>query len=336
MRAAFYREFGDAAEVIEVGELPEPEAGPGEVTVELAFSGVNPVDVKRRAGGRGEMTAPRVIPHFDGSGVVTAVGEGVDEARVGQRVWVYEANWRRTSGTAARFVRLPAERAVALPAGVDLEIGACLGIPALTAHRCVFGDGTVAGETVLVTGGAGAVGNYAVQFAALDGAIVIATVSSDPKAALARKAGAAHVIDYREQDVAAEIDALTGGEGVGRIVEVEFGGNLESSLTALKPGGVIAAYASEAVSEPRVPFYEFLYRAAVVRHELVFRMPEAAKRRAVQDITRWLEEDRLLHHVARRFPLEETARAHEAVERGAFGKVLVRVDEGLVGESDGG
>lgn len=325
MKAIWYERTGAAREVLCTGDLEDPRPGPGEVRVRLSTSGVNPVDVKRRQGGRGAMTSPRVVPHFDGAGVIDEVGDGIPPERVGERVWVYEAQWQRDQGTAAERVTLPSELAVTLPEGTSFAEAACLGIPALTAHRSVFADGDVRGQTLLVTGGAGAVGRYAVQFARLGGAEVIATVSGPEKAEAARAAGARHVVNYREEDVASRAREISGGEGVDRVVEVEFGGNLAASLDAVKTGGVIAAYASQATPEPTIPFYQLLYKSVTVHHVLVFQMPDDAKRQAVADISRWLAESALSHHVGSHFPLEEAVAAHEAVEGGAFGKVVLDI-----------
>ena len=325
MQAAWYEGFGPASEVLKTGQIDAPEPAAGAVQVRVAASGVNPVDVKRRGGGRGDMPAARVIPHFDGAGLVTAVGDGVPAARVGERVWFYEANWGQAQGSAAEFTTVPAERAVPLPADMDFAAGACMGIPALTAHRSVFADGPVSGQTILVTGGAGSVGSYAVQFAKLAGATVISTVSSDEKAALARKFGAAHTINYRDEDVAARIMDLTDGAGVDRIVEVEFGGNLKTSIAALKVNGVIAAYASDAAREPTVPFYELVYKNIAVRHVLVFNMQETAKTDAIADIARWSADGELQHHIGPHFPLDQIAAAHQTVESGSMGNVIVDV-----------
>ncbi|HJO03604.1 MAG TPA: NADPH:quinone reductase [Acidobacteriota bacterium] len=323
MRGAWYERFGPAAEVISTGELEAPQPQAGEVRVRIAVSGVNPVDVKRRLGGRGASDGSRVVPHFDGAGTIESVGYGVPESRLGERVWVYEAQFERAFGTAAELAVVASDLAVPLPEGADLDAGACLGIPALTAHRCVFADGSVAGQTVLVTGGAGAVGNYAVQFAKLDGASVIATVSGDDKADLARQAGADHVVNYRTEDVAARLVELAGESGLDRVVEVEFGGNLEASMAALRNNGVIATYASQANPEPTVPFYVLVYKNITVQHVLVFGMPADAKKQGVDDISRWLEADQLQHHLGPRFGLDQIVAAHEAVEGGVFGKVLV-------------
>jgi NADPH2:quinone reductase len=325
MRAAWYSRFGAAAEVLETGEMETPVAGEGEVLVKVAVSGVNPVDVKRRQGGRGEMEASRVVPHFDGAGVIEAVGEGVDSERVGERVWVYEAQWGSPLGSSAECVAVPSERAVFLPDEADFADGACLGIPAITAHRSVFADGPVEGETLLVTGGAGAVGRYAVQFAHLEGARVLTTVSSEIKGELAAAAGADVVIDYKRDDVVARVMEATDGAGVDRVVEVELGGNLATSLAVLKVNGVIASYASEGVSEPTLPFYPFLYKSVVLRHVLVFQVPEDGKADAVTDITEWLAGGQISHHIGERFGLDEIAAAHQAVEGGAVGKVLIEL-----------
>ncbi len=327
MRAAWYEDFGSATDVIKIGDLDTPTPQADEVLVKVAYSGINPVDVKRRAGGRGAAMDDKVVPHFDGAGVIEAAGAGVDGGRTGERVWLYEAQWQRARGTAAEYVCVPADHAVTLPDGTGFNEGACLGIPALTAHRCVFGDGPVEGKTILVTGGAGAVGSYAVQFARLGGATVITTVSSDEKAKHAAKAGASHVINYRAENVAEAVDRITGGSGVDRAVEVAFGANLETNIAVLKNNGVIASYASDAIQEPQVPFYQMLYKNVVVRHELVFIMPEDAKQHAVCDISRWLAEGALHHTIDRAFLLEDTAAAHEAVEAGALGKILINVAE---------
>ncbi len=326
MRAIWYEKFGPAKDVLNFGEKETPTPAAGEVLVKIAYNGINPVDVKVRVGGRAGMRDSFVIPHQDGSGIIEAVGEGVDAARVGERVWIYEAQWGKPFGAAADYTCIVQNRAVRLPDNTGLDEGACLGVPAMTAHRCVYGDGSVDGQTVLVTGGAGAVGNYAVQFAKLGGATVITTVSSDEKADLAHRAGADYVINYRSEDVKDRIMALTDGAGIDRIVEVEFGGNINTSTAIIKNNGVIATYASDAEKNPTVPFYRLLYKNIQVRHELVFIMPEDGKDLAMADITRWLDAGHLVHHMNETFDLEDTVLAHEAVEAAAFGKVLIGVN----------
>lgn len=312
MRAAFYERNGPA-DVIAIGDLPKPTPGPNEVLVRLAASGVNPSDVKTRAGLSRTIAFPRVVPHSDGAGTIEAVGPGVAPERVGERVWLYNAAWQRAFGTAAEYCALPASLAVPLPRGLDFAAGACLGIPVMTAHRAVFADGGVTGRTVLVSGGAGVVGHYAVQLAAWGGARVIATVSSAAKAEHALAAGADAVIDYKREDVAARVLALTDGAGVDRIVEVEFGGNLDLDDRVLKMGGVIAAYGSTA-REPVFPFFRYMTRNAVIRLVHMYGMAEEAKRAAAADIEAWARSGRARFAIAARFPLDATEAAHRAVE----------------------
>ncbi|MBI2156514.1 MAG: NADPH:quinone reductase [Candidatus Rokubacteria bacterium] len=325
MRAAWYEKNGPAAEVLRVGEMPVPEPGPGEVRVRVVASGLNPTDVKSRAGSR-PMGFPRVVPHQDGAGVIDAVGPGVPAARVGERVWMFIVQFQRPWGTAAEFTVVPAKLAVTLPRATGFAEGACLGIPAVTAHRCLFADGPVAGQTVLVTGGAGAVGHYAVQLAKWGGARVIATVSSPAKAARAAAAGADHTVNYRTGDPAAEILALTGGAGVDRIVDVDFGGNLATSLKVVKVNGTIAAYASMGDAEPKLPFYALMTRNVTVRPVLIYTMPERAKDDAAADVVRLVEAGRLQHQIGARFPLARIVEAHEAQESGqVIGNIVVDV-----------
>jgi NADPH2:quinone reductase len=321
MKAVWYERKGAADEVLQIGELPKPQPAAGEVLVEIRASGVNPSDTKGRGGARGAtaMPFPRIVPHQDGAGVIVAVGDGVDRARIGERVWIYEAQLGRPFGTAAEFTAVPAEKAVRLPEGASFEAGACLGVPALTAHQAVFADGAVDGQTVLVTGGAGAVGFYAVQFAKRGGARVVATVSNDTQAALARQAGAELVLRRDHPDLSAAI----GPRSVDRIVEVAFGANLATTLKVLKPGGVIAAYASDAEPEPALPFWPLVGLNAVLRFVLVYVMSRAAHREAVGYVTQALAEGWLQHNIAATLPLDAAADAHARVERGAGGKVVL-------------
>jgi NADPH:quinone reductase len=326
MRAAWYDANGPAAEVLTVGELPDPEPGPGEVRVRVAAAGVNPADVKRRSGVGGRtMAAPRVVPGDDGGGLIDCVGAGVDPGRVGQRVWVHAATAAGALGTSAQLVVVPAARAVELPAHVAFAEGACLGVPALTAHRAVHADGSVAGRTVLVTGGAGAVGHYAIEMAKARGATVIATASTPAKREAARAAGADHVVDYRDTPAAvAAIETVAGPLGVDRVVDVAFGPNLPLTGAVLALNGTIAAYGSDREPEPTVPFYPLMRRGATIRLVSVFALPPAALRTAVADVTALLERRRLTHPIAARFALEDIAAAHAAVEDGrAIGKVIV-------------
>jgi len=327
MKAAWYDRVGPAAEVLQVGDLPAPECGPGEVLVRVATSGVNPSDVKSRAGLRRGMPFPRVIPHSDGGGVIEAVGEGVPASRVGERVWLWNSAWQRPFGTCAQYVALPAAQAVPLPAGTDFLAAACLGIPAMTAHRCLFADGPLTGRTVLVMGGAGAVGHYAVQLARWGGARVIATVSGPDKAAHAAAGGAEVVINYRTEDVAAAVLDATGGAGVDHVVDVEFGGNLPVTSKVIKASGVIAAYGSFAVPEPVVPAAALLLNDVTIRLVLVYRLTPAARAQAIADLTAALEQGALDHAIAAVRPLAEVAGAHQDVESGRLiGNVVVTLD----------
>ncbi len=323
MKAVWYESVGPADQVLQYGELPDPQPQAGEVRIAVRVSGVNPIDVKKRMGGRGGLASVRVIPHFDGSGVIDAVGTGVDPQRIGERVWFYEAQWQRDNGAASDFVCLPAHLAIPLSDDVDFEVGACLGIPALTAYGAVFADGKVEGQTVLVTGGAGAVGRYAIQFAKLSGARVITTISSEEKAASAAAAGADEIINYKTTDVAERVLELTQGQGVNRVVEVEFGGNLATNLQVVRIGGTIATYASQAAPEPKFPFYDIMYRNIVIRTLVVFQLAETLKTEGIRNITGWLKAGKLTHEIGLRFALAETIQAHRAVESGAIGKVLV-------------
>lgn len=325
MRAIWYDRQGPAEEVLVSGELlPTPEAGPGEVRVRLEASGVNPSDTYRRAGTAGPMEFPRVVTHSDGAGVVDQAGAGVDRAWVGRRVWLYNGQRNgRWCGTAAEFIALPADLVTELPDEVSFAEGATLGIPGMTAHRCVFIAGPVQGRTVLVTGGAGAVGLYAVQLASWAGATVIATVSSAEKAAVARAGGAAHAIDYRREDVTARLKEITGGAGVDHVVDVDFGGNLGATVPALRNGGSIAVYATNGDRTPRLPVRELMARNVSLHFMVLPTSAPAGRRRAQSDILAWLRGGRRLLRVAERFPLAETAAAHLAVERGGKAGTVV-------------
>ena len=331
MRAAWYEKKGAALDVLTVGDIPGPAVQPGEVLVRVMASGINPSDTKGRSGARGNvaMPFPRIIPHQDGAGVIEAVGRGVPQDRVGERVWLFESQLGRPFGTAAEYVAIASGNAVPLPARLSFVEGACLGVPAMTAHRCVFADGPVEGKTVLVTGGAGAVGFYAIQFAKHGGARVIATVSNEDQAQTARRAGADLAINRRTEDVVARIAGLAGSgpeRSVDRIVEVAFGANLGSSLRMLKPNGVIAAYSSDAVPDPVLPFWPLVMLDATVRFVLVYAMPSEAHEAAAKYINTAATQGWLRHNIATSLPLESIAEAHQLVESGiAGGKVIVEL-----------
>ena len=326
MKAVWYERNG-AADVLHIGEMPDPTPGPGEVRVLVVTSGINPSDWKRRQGLTRRMEFPRVIPHQDGAGVIDRVGPGVPESRLGEWVWLYESQIGRPFGTAAEYTVQPAAHAIPLPPNTSFAEGAGLGVPAMTAHRCVFADGPVTGKTVLVTGGAGAVGHYAIQLAKLHGARVIATVSSDQKAQIALAAGADDTINYRTEDTVQRIMDITGGAGVDHIVEVDFAGNFTVSREILRHNGVLALYTAGVAPQPPVPL-QFKASNITVRFVLVYDMPEPAKEAAVQEITRLLEGGKLRHLAGPHFPFESVRQAQQAVEGGAIGKVVLEVAEG--------
>jgi len=329
MKACWYERTGPAREVLTIGEMPMPEPGPGELRVKVMVSAVNPSDTKGRSGWRGRGLAfPRIVPHQDGSGVIDKLGPGVTTRRVGERVWLYMAQRGRPFGTAAEYTTVPHERAVPLPEHVSFEEGACLAIPAMTAHRALYQDGEFTGKNVLVQGGAGAVGFYAIQLAKLGGAkTVIATVSRDAQAAQAKKAGADHIINYKSEKVTERIAQITGtSPSIDRIVEVALGANIDADVEVLRPNGIISAYSSDAVAEPKLPFVQMLVKDLTVHTLIVYEIPQAAKDAAARDINRLLEQRKLVHQIAEVFPFEKMATAHERMEAGRdIGKLLVRV-----------
>lgn len=323
MRAAYYEANGAADKVLKVGEVETPKPGPGEVRVRLATSGVNPSDVKTRAGTVRKIAFPRVIPHSDGAGTVDAVGEGVPPSRVGERVWIWNGAWKRPFGTAAEYIALPSRQAVTLPAGVGFEAGACLGIPALTAYHAVTLDGSVKGQTILVHAGAGAVGHYVVQIAKAKGATVIATISSPEKAAHAKAAGADHTVNYKTEDVGARVKDLTGGTGVDRIVDMDITANAKLIPAVLRPKGTVVIYGIGG-PEATIPAQYCLTSQIQLKFFLVYDLEEPAREAALRDLTSMLAAGALKHAVAKTYPLDRIVAAHQAVESGkAMGNVIV-------------
>ena len=320
MKAASYDRYGPAAEVLEVRDVELPVPGPGEVLVKVALSGVNPTDWKSRSGATPRPIDGFQIPHHDGAGVIEAVGDGVDPARIGQRVWLWLAAAGRRWGTAAEWSLVPQDQAVPLPDGASLELGASLGVPAMTAHWCVFADGPVTGKTVLVAGGAGAVGHFAIELAARGGARVIATASGPEKAELARKAGAAHVVNYRDADAAGQIRAAVGQTD--RVIEVALGANLALDLAVAKPGSMIVTYAAEP-ADPVLPVRACMTANVTLRFILLYGVPRPALRQAAGDITAALIEGALTELPVHRFALSDIVAAQQACEAGALGKVVV-------------
>jgi NADPH2:quinone reductase len=324
MRAVWYDRQGPADEVLTCGELPDPEPATGQVRVRLEASGVNPSDTYRR---RGAVPAehPRVIPNSDGAGTIDRLGDGVPQRWLGRRVWLYNGQRNgRWMGTAAEYIALAVDLVTELPDHVSFAQGATLGIPGMTAHGCVFAGGPVQGRRLLITGGAGAVGHYAVQLAAWAGAEVIATVSSAEKGERARAGGAAHVINYRTEDVAARIADITGGAGVDHVVDVDLGGNLAAVLASVRENGSVAYYATNGAQQPAVDLRAVMARNLTLRGFVLPSSPHADRKRAQQDLAAFVRAPGRPLSVAAAFPLYETAAAHRAVEAGGkVGTVVV-------------
>jgi NADPH:quinone reductase len=322
MRAALYDRYGPAREVLRVEDAERPEPGPGQVLVKVELSGINPTDWKSRSGATPRPIDGFQIPHHDGAGVIDAVGDGVDPARVGQRVWLWMAAAGSRWGTAAEWTVVPEAGAVPLPGSASAELGASLGVPAMTAHRCLFADGPIEGKTVLVAGGAGAVGHYAIELGKHAGARVITTVSGPLKAELAAKAGADLVVNYRDPDAAEQIRAFAGPGGVDHVVELALGANLELDLAVTASGARIVDYAAEP-ENPVLPVRACMNANVVLRFVLLYGVPAQALGEAVADISIALADGALTELPLTRFSLDEAAAAHDAVEGGAVGKVLV-------------
>ena len=314
MRIAFYEKNGAAADVLRFGAMNDPKPGPGEVRVKLKTSGVNPSDVKTRAGLTRKMAFPRVVPHSDGAGVIDMVGLGVPDRRMGERVWIWNGQWKRPMGTAAEYIVLSEAQAVRLPAPVSFEAGACLGIPALTAWHAVELAGASADKTLLVAGGAGAVAHYAIQFAKARGAKIIATVSSDAKAKIAREAGADHTIDYKSENVGERVMAITGKRGADAVIEVDLTANAALIPSVLRPKGSVVVYGTGPQAQIASSFC--LVNSIKLLFMLVYELSPEERSRAVDGITRMLEQGKLAHQVGAAFPFDQIVAAHEAQELG--------------------
>jgi NADPH:quinone reductase len=319
MKAALYTRTGPAAEVLRVEEIDRPQPGPGEVLVRVRASGLNPTDYKTRSGLTARPIDGFQVPHQDGAGIIEAVGPRVDPGRVGQRVWLWLAAAGRRWGTAAEWTVVPDRQAAPLPDGASFELGASVGVPAMTAHYCLFSDGPITGQTVLVAGGAGAVGHFAIELAKRAGARVIATVSGAGKAALAEKAGADLVVNYRSADAAEQIRAFA--PAVDRVIEVALGANLGLDLAVARPGTVVVTYAAEA-ADPVLPVRACMTATVTLKFMLLYTVAATLDQGAA-DITAALAAGDLTPLPIRKFPLDEIADAHQAAEAGVVGKILV-------------
>jgi NADPH:quinone reductase len=326
MFAAWYERQGEAADVFQIGDLPPVEPGPGEVRVRLSYSGVNPGDTKKRRGWLGStMPFPRVIPHSDGAGLIESVGEGVDPARVGRRVWVFGAQSYRPFGTAAQLTVVPTQQAVDLPDAVSDEVGACLGIPGITAHRTVFVDGPVAGLTVLVHGVLGGVGGLAAQLARWGGATVIGTVRRNSDLRRITSPAVAHAVALDQPDPAGAIRAHA-PDGVDRVIEVAFSDNIDLDAAVVRNQAVIAAYATGR-DRPDFPFWPMLFDNVTIRLLGSDDFPAAAKLQAAADLTTAAAEGALSIPIGDPLTLEHVATAHERVDAGARDRVLLTIPD---------
>ena len=323
MRAAYYEKNGSARDVLRVGEIETPQAGPGEVRVKLATSGVNPSDVKSREGRTRKIALPRVVPQSDGAGVIDQIGDGVAPSRLGERVWIWNGQWKRAFGTAAEYIALPAAQAVKLPDSVSFDAGACLGIPAMTAFHAVALAKTGRDTTLLVSGGAGSVSQYIIQFAKAQGATVITTVSTPEKAAVAREAGADHAINYIRDNVGERVMELTGKRGVDAMIEMDLTANAKLIPSVLRAKGSVIVYGTGAL-DATLPAQFCLVQSIRVQFFLVYELDAGERERAVTAISRALAEGKLMNRVAQpTYALNDIAAAHEAVERATIGNVIV-------------
>ena len=323
MKAAWYTVQGPAREVLQVGELPDPQPGAGEVRVRVHASGINPTDMYGRSGSRRRgMAFERIVPHQDGAGVIDAVGAGVPRERIGERVWLYMAQWQRAFGTAAEMITLPSDRAVLLPGKATFPEGACLGVPWLTAHWAVAMDGSVSGQTLLVAGGTGAVGVYAIQIAKAKGARIIATVGSAEKGVTAKAAGADEVIDFRREDVGARVAALTDGQGADRLIEPQFALNAPLFPKLLRKRGTVIVYGAGG-AEGSISAAWGIQNQPTIRFIYMYELPADAYKHAVADFAGLAINGRIRHLPIRTFALGSIADAHEAVEKGNSGVRMV-------------
>ena len=326
MKAAWYEKTGDASDVLKVGELPDPSPGSNEVLISVKTSGINPSDVKTRAGARGDLQFSRIVPHSDGAGMIVDVGKNVDSNRIGERVWIWNAAYGRPNGTCAELISLPENQAVAMSDHVSFEAAACLGIPASTAYYGIFAEGSVQNKTLMITGGAGAVGFYGIQLAKWAGAKVISTVSSKEKFKIAEDAGADLILNYKKDNVVDSVLEFTKGNGVDRVLEVEFGGNIQINPKIINTNGTIAAYASMGNIEPTLPFYDFMFKGIKINTFLIYSICQKDRKILIEGMTKALNENALKHLIGSSFSLDDIVGAHEEVESNKnVGNVIVTV-----------
>ena len=326
MRAFWYKKAGSASDVINYGELPEPAPRTGEVRIKLSVSAINPTDCKRRELGRELGKFNLIVPNNDGAGVIDAIGDGVDSKRIGQRVWLFGAQANRPFGTAAEYCVVPNSYAINLPDTESFYNGACLGVPAVTAHRALFADGNIDGLTILITGGAGRVGRYAVQMAKNAGAKVISTAGSKEKCLHIKNLGADFVFNYQTNDIQSEVSEITQGKGVDRMVDVAFDTNVGIAHNLIKVNGCLTAYNMIGAHYPKFPFLEFMYKNISIKPFSIYTMPEKDKSAAFIYIDQMLRTGSLVHLIEKKFPFNEMISAHESIEsKKIFGCCLVNI-----------
>jgi NADPH2:quinone reductase len=327
MKAAIFKSLGPAEQVLETVDIEKPVVAHGEVLVRIKCSAVNPSDVKKRSGAFPDLLDDGfIIPHSDASGVIEAVGHGVPSSRIGERVWLYNAQYLRRFGTAAEYVSVPSNFAAHLPDEAGFDEGSCVGIPAMTAHRCTFADGSVDGKTILITGGAGRVGHYAIQMAKQAGATVIATAGSLEAEEHCYTAGADIVCPHQGLEMTSTVMEQTQGQGVDRVIEGEFGANLPHILKVVRTGATIATYSSVQVANPAIPFKQMMFMDLSIRMVLMYAMPEPAKLEAITAINNYLKQGKLQHRIAHHLPLDEIVRSHQLIEqKGFYGAVVLDV-----------
>ncbi len=328
MKAAFYKAYGAATHVLEVGDADVPEVGPDDVRVRVHYSGINPSDCIRRRGLRERLNDPFIVPHNDGAGIIESVGKNVSSSRIGERVWIWNGQRDgRTMGTAAEYIVLHHQYAIRLPENVSFEEGACFGVPVMTAYASLFAEGPVEGLSILVCGGAGAVGHYAIQLARLAGAkCVIATVSSDTKAKHAAEARPHHIVNYRLENVFDRVMSLTNDTGVDRISEVNFAANVEIDCKVIARHGAIGVYGSPSGYEPELPIRPLIAKHVTVRFIQCNILPMSFREEGTQLLTQMASRGDLVNSIGRVFELDQVAEAHRAVESGdVIGNVLLKI-----------
>ena len=326
MLAAWYKNFGTAENVLEIGEFPEPNPVEGEVKIKIYSSGVNPSDTKKRAGSNPDiLDHGSIIPHSDGAGEIVDVSDEKLRYRLGEKVWVYEAQHNRRLGTAAEFICLPSRNAIRLPNGVNFDTGAMLGIPAMTAHRCVYNSKNIKDRYVLITGGAGRVGHYCIQWAKKAGAIVIATSSNVKGKQECKMAGADFILGHPSESFKEEILDLTKGQKIEKIIDGDFGINLKYLMSVIKPNSTISTYASVAEKAPIIPFYQMMNLNLQIKMVFVYDMPDKSKESAILDITKALKEKKILNRLYDNYNLKEISQAHQKIENSKFsyGAVII-------------